>query len=91
MSGHVIVLEYITSLKGIILYQSFEKSALENISASDFSRGSATEHVLYLKCHRKYYNGSASENIFSVALPYYGISIYIFSKAPALECIFYDT
>ena len=37
MSGHVIVLEYITSLKGIILYQSFDKSALENISAFDFS------------------------------------------------------
>ena len=26
------------------------------------SRGSATEHVLYFKCHRKYYTGSASEN-----------------------------
>ena len=25
-------------------------------------RGSAAEHVLYFKCHRKYYNGSASEN-----------------------------
>ena len=26
------------------------------------TRGSAAEHVLYLKCQRKYYNGSASEN-----------------------------
>ena len=26
------------------------------------TRGSAAEHVLYLKCHRKYYNGSASKN-----------------------------
>ena len=25
-------------------------------------RGSAIEHVLYFKCHRKYYNGSATEN-----------------------------
>ena len=25
-------------------------------------RGSATDHVLYFKCHRKCYNGSASEN-----------------------------
>ena len=25
-------------------------------------RESAAEHVLYFKCHRKYYNGSASEN-----------------------------
>ena len=25
-------------------------------------RGSAAEHVLYFKCHRKYYIGSASEN-----------------------------
>ena len=25
-------------------------------------RGSAAEHVLYFKCQRKYYSGSASEN-----------------------------
>ena len=25
-------------------------------------RGSAIEHVLYFKCHRKYHNGSATEN-----------------------------
>ena len=25
------------------------------------NRGSATENVLYFKCHRKYYNGSALE------------------------------
>ena len=25
-------------------------------------RGSAAEHVLHFKCHRKYCNGSASEN-----------------------------
>ena len=51
-------------------------------------RGSAIEHVLYFKCHRKYYNGNASEN---TTLAYNGISIRIYFKAPALECIFYDT
>ena len=25
-------------------------------------RGSAIEHVMYFKCQRKYYNGSATEN-----------------------------
>lgn len=28
----------------------------------NIGRGSAVEHVLYFKCHRKYYNGSATEN-----------------------------
>ena len=31
-------------------------------SQVNVSGGSAAEHVLYFKCHRKYYNGSASEN-----------------------------
>ena len=31
-------------------------------SATNGARGSAIEHVLYFKCHRKYYNGSATEN-----------------------------
>ena len=43
-------------------------------------RGSAAEHVLYFKCHRKYYNVGASENIFSVALAYNGISIIVFNR-----------
>ena len=30
------------------------------------SKGSAAEHVLYFKCHRKYCNGSASKNTNSV-------------------------
>ena len=41
-------------------------------------RGSATEHVLYCKCHRKYYHGSASENICVVALAYNAISVIMF-------------
>ena len=44
---------------------------------------------LFTNCE-KHYNESASENIFSVALAYNGISIVIFFKAPALECIIYD-
>ena len=41
------------------------------------SGGSATEHVLYFKCHRNYYNGSASVNVFYTACAYSGISIII--------------
>ena len=50
-------------------------------------RGSATEHVLYFKCHRKYYNGRA---LFFATLGYNGILIIIFLEAHALECILYD-
>ena len=51
-------------------------------------RGSATENELYFKWQEKYNNGSATKNIFSVAHAFSGISIIIFLKAPALECIF---
>ena len=55
------------------------------------SRGSAIEHVL---CHRKYYNGSATENtdldIFCDTCLQWEFHYSIF-KAPALECIFYNT
>ena len=57
-------------------------------------RGSAKEHVLYFKCHRKSYNGSASENtdlvIFCDTCLQWDCHYNIF-KAPALECIFYNT
>ena len=43
-------------------------------------KGSAAEHVLYFNCQRKYYNWSASANIYSVALAYNGISILIFLR-----------
>ena len=46
---------------------------------------------MYFKGHRKYYNGSAPENIFSVALAFNGIAIITFLKTPAFECIFYNT
>ena len=34
----------------------------EKVPELENCRGSAEEHVLYFKCHRKSYNGSASEN-----------------------------
>ena len=34
----------------------------EKVPEVENCRGSAAENVLYFKCHRKYYNGSASEN-----------------------------
>ena len=42
--------------------------------------GSATEYLLYLKCHRKYYKGSVTEDTFSTTLEYNGISIKIVNR-----------
>ena len=35
------------------------------------TRGSAKEHVLCFKCHRKYYNGSTTEKIYSVGIAFW--------------------
>ena len=32
-------------------------------SLTENGRGSATKHILYFKCHRKYYNGSVTKNM----------------------------
>ena len=73
--------EWIYSFKYILYIWISEYLSHTGLYACWFTnKGSAAEHVLYFKCHKKYYNVTA----------YNRISIIIFCMAPALERIFYD-
>ena len=55
-----------------------DANTTKSIGVQEFIKGSATENVLFFKCHRKYYIGIATDNTNLFGISGNKISIMIF-------------